>query len=211
MSTEPSSQPDTIAPQLPESANILLLTSTLGSADGKACIDLLTVTEPDRENVLSITFTQSADDRLSLWQSYVPDLPAHAGIITVDVLTRSASTNDAPPAQNIPTPIAVESVSDPGDLTGLGIAISEFLSNWEGAPNQTVVCFHSLTPLLQYADLQRVFRFLHVLTGRLESAGAVAHFHLDPHAHDEQTLGTLSQLFDVVVEHDAGDYTVRTE
>lgn len=210
MSTEPSSPPDTIAPQLPESANVLLLTSTLSSADDEACIDLLTVTNPDRENVLSITFTQSADDRLDLWRSYVADLPAQAGIVTVDVMTRSASSNDAATSQTIPQPIAIETVSDPGDLTGLGIAISEILSNWGGSPNQTVVCFHSLTPLLQYADLQRVFRFLHVLTGRLNSVDAVAHFHLDPHAHDEQTLNTLSQLFDAIVEHDNGDYTVRT-
>jgi len=105
---------------------------------------------------------------------------------------------------------AVETISDPGDLIGLGIAISKYLSNWEGSPNQTVVCFHSLTPLLQYGNLQRVFRFLHVLTGPLKSIDAVAHFHLDPHAHDEQTINTLSQLFDVIVEHDNGDYTVRT-
>jgi hypothetical protein len=210
MSTEPSSPPNTIAPQLPERANVLLLTSTLSSADNEACIDLLTVTEPERENVLSITFTQSADDRLSLWQSYVDDLPAQAGIVTVDVMTRSAASDTVSPSQPIPTPIAVESVSDPSDLTGFAIEISKFLSTWEGVPNQTVVCFHSLTQLLQYADLQRVFRFLHVLTGRLESAGAVAHFHLDPQTHDEQTLGALSQLFDVIVEHEDGEYTIRT-
>lgn len=210
MSTGSPSPPDTIAPQLPERANVLLLTSALSSADDEACIDLLTVTNPDRENVLSITFTQSADDRLDLWRSHVADLPAQAGIVSVDVLTRSASSSAPSPSQTAPQPITVETVSDPGDLTGLGIAISKFVSNWDGSPNRTVVCFHSLTPLLQYADLQRVFRFLHVLTGRLKSVDAVAHFHLDPHAHDEQTLDTLTQLFDAIVEHEDGDYTVRT-
>lgn len=208
MSTEPTSPPDTIAPQLPASANVLLLTSTLNSADGEACIDLLTTTEPDRENVLSVTFTQSAEDRLSLWRSHVPNLPDQAGIVNVDMMTRSAAT-DTSPSETIPRPIIVETVSDPSDLTGLGIAISKFLSSWEDSPNQTVVCFHSLTPLLHSTDLQRVFRFLHVLTRRLTSTDAVAHFHLDPHAHDAQTINTLSELFDVIVEHDNDDYTVR--
>lgn len=201
---------DEIAPQLPGSANVLLLTPALSAADDEACIDLLTVTDPPEEDVLSITVTQSVDDRLELWQSYVGDLPSQAGIISVDEVTRSATVStDTAGEQPLPTPISIETVTDPGDLTGLGIAISKYLSNWAGSPNRTVVCFHSLTTLLQYADLERVFRFLHLLTGRLKSADAVAHFHLDPGAHDAQTVNTLSQLFDVVVEHDDSDYTIK--
>lgn len=209
MSSGSPSPPDTLSSHLSGHANVLLLTSTLHSAADHACIDLLTVTEPANEHVLWITFTQSAADRLTVWRSYLDELPAETGVVTVDLLTRSATSDTASPTQAVPTPIAVESVSDAGDLTGLGLAISNFLSDWAEKSKQTVVCFHSLTPLLQYADLQRVFRFLHVLTGRLESAGAVAHFHLDPHAYDEQTIGTLAPLFDVIVEHERGKYTIR--
>lgn len=126
-------------------------------------------------------------------------------------MTRLASSGDASPSRTIPHPIAVETVFDPNDLTSLGIAISEILSSWDGSPNQMVICFHSPIPQLLYADLQRVFRFVHVLTVRLQSVDVGTHIQLDPAAHDEQTLNTLIQLFDAIVEHDEtdGPVTVR--
>jgi len=39
-------------------------------------------------------------------------------------------------------------------------------------------------------DLNRAFRFLHLLTRRLSLAGAIAHFHLDPETCDEKTIET---------------------
>jgi hypothetical protein len=69
-----------------------------------------------------------------------------------------------------------------------------------GEEEQIAVCFNSVTSLLQYADLQRAFRFLHVVTGRVKTVGGVGHYHLDPDAHDSQTLATLKGLFDAVVE-----------
>ena len=61
-------------------------------------------------------------------------------------------------------------------------------------------CFNSITSLLQYADVQRAFRFLHVVTGRVKTVGGTGHYHLDPEAHDRQTLATLKGLFDAVIE-----------
>ena len=53
-----------------------------------------------------------------------------------------------------------------------------------------------------FRSLQRAFRFLHVVTGRVKTAGGVGHYHLDPEAHDRQTLATLKGLFDAVVNVD---------
>jgi hypothetical protein len=63
-----------------------------------------------------------------------------------------------------------------------------------------LLCFHSLTTLLQYADPQRTFRFVHTLGSRARSCGVIAHYHLDPAAHDAPTVATLEPLFDVVVD-----------
>jgi hypothetical protein len=72
-----------------------------------------------------------------------------------------------------------------------------------------VFCFDGVTSLLQYADLQRAFRFLHVVTGRVKTVGGVGHYHLDPEAHDTQTLATLKGLFDAVIEvEDDGTWTI---
>jgi hypothetical protein len=89
----------------------------------------------------------------------------------------------------------------------LGITVSEYLSKHGGT--NTMVSFDSLTSLLQYVELQRAFRFLHVLANRVKTAGAVAHFHMDPGAHDEQAMATLSSLFDAVAEFDDGEWSIR--
>jgi hypothetical protein len=186
-----------------DTSNVLLLAPALSDSEDEACIDLLTIADISQENLLSVTFTQTAQDRLELWHTHAgDDLPAQAGIITVGEQTRSTSASRSSPSQT-PGPITIDAVSDPADLTGLGISLTNYLSEWAENNNQTVVCFHSLTPLLQYADLQRVFRFLHVLTGRIASSDAVAHYHMDPTAHDEQTRQTLVQLFDATIELDA--------
>jgi hypothetical protein len=108
-------------------------------------------------------------------------------------------------------PDSLETVSNPGDLTGIGITVSEVLQQWSASDEPIVSCFRSLTSLLQYADLQTAYKFLHVLTGRFETAGVRSHFHLDPGAHDDQTVNTLTSLFDAVVRvGDDGEWSVRT-
>ncbi|GGL64608.1 hypothetical protein GCM10009039_23180 [Halocalculus aciditolerans] len=57
--------------------------------------------------------------------------------------------------------------------------------------------------------MERAFQFLHVMTVKLSREGAVAHYHLDPDAHDKQTVGTLTQLFDAVLERRDGEWTLR--
>jgi hypothetical protein len=90
----------------------------------------------------------------------------------------------------------------------LGITVSEYLSD-HGGPG-TVVTFDSLTALLQYVELQRAFRFLHVLANRVKTTESVAHFHMDPAAHDAREVATLSSLFDAVAEFDDGEWSLRT-
>jgi hypothetical protein len=50
-----------------------------------------------------------------------------------------------------------------------------------------------------YSDLQTVFRFLHVFTGRVQSVDGLGLFAIDDSAHDERTMNTLKQLFDGIV------------
>jgi hypothetical protein len=99
-------------------------------------------------------------------------------------------------------------VEEPDDVTELGIKISRALGRCEdgdatAGPAQTRLCFDSVTALLRHVDEQRAFKFLHLLTERVERAGVVGHFHLDADACDDRTVGTLSPLFDVVLDHSA--------
>lgn len=65
------------------------------------------------------------------------------------------------------------------------------------------LCFHSLTALLHQVALRQAFRFMHMLTRRLAALGVIAHYYIDPEAHDERTLHTLYPLFDSVITWEA--------
>lgn len=92
----------------------------------------------------------------------------------------------------------VKYTSSPVDMTGIGIKLSETLESfYQGhGVDRTRVMVHSLSTLLMYSDLQTVFRFLHVFTGRVQSVDGLGLFCIDSSAHDDQTMNTLKQLFD---------------
>lgn len=193
--------------ELGDATNTLFLSPPLDPHTDETCMELLQVTDLQAETVLSVVFTQSLTDRSNSWKRYVGTPAAEAAFIDVGQTTRSA------PAQRLSTlfgPVTIDTVRSPTDLTGLGIAISDQLEAWRRDGNQIVVCFHSLTVLLQYVDVERAFRFLRELTEWMNTVDAVAHYHLDPDAHDEQTLDALVPLFDAVIRvAEDGECTVR--
>ncbi|UPW01960.1 DUF835 domain-containing protein [Halorussus gelatinilyticus] len=190
-------------------ACVLLLTPSIHSATDDACHDLLTPTGTTDENVLWVTYSRSPDTCIRDWLSRTDERPRNARIVSVGETTRSASAAVGDSGGPDPTNDVVEPLSNPGDLTGLGIRLSEILKEWDDSGTDTVACFDSLTALLQYADLQTVYKFLHVLTGRFDTADVTAHFHLDPEACDQQTVSTLTSLFDTVVEREDDEWVVR--
>lgn len=193
--------------------NVLVLAPALDQADGDACSSLLSVTTPATADVLCVTFNQPPDARLEHWRNTGgPTDPANLGFVVVGEGVRSAA-NAAPisagPTPDSPGPTVV-TVSSATDLTGIGIKLGDFFSDWADDGNRLLLCFHTLTTFLQYADLQTVYRFIHVLTGRVRSAGGIGHYHLDPSAHDQRTINSLSGLFDAVVEADGdGSWEIR--
>jgi KaiC/GvpD/RAD55 family RecA-like ATPase len=106
----------------------------------------------------------------------------------------------------------IKYTSSPVDMTGIGIKLSEFLQAFYEDRNieRNRIMLHSLSTLLMYADLQTVFRFLHVFTGRIQSVGGLGLFAIDASAHDDRTMNTLKQLFDgIVTTSEDADPTVR--
>lgn len=96
----------------------------------------------------------------------------------------------------------IQYASSPVDMTGIGIQLSEFLQQFYSEQNvrQNRILLNSLSTLLMYSNLQTVFRFLHVFTGRIQSADALGVFIIDSTAQDRQTMSTLKQLFDAQIE-----------
>ncbi len=181
--------------KLDGATNILLLAPSLGSHGTDAGLRLLTRTPPAETNVLSVSYVETAGEFVSRWNQKTGTAPGRGGFVAVG--ESEGSVDD--PAW------AVRTVENPADLTGVGIELSELLSGLAKAADDgehITFCFNSITSLLQYADVQRAFRFLHVVTGRVKTVGGTGHYHLDPEAHDAQTMATLKGLFDAVVEVD---------
>jgi KaiC/GvpD/RAD55 family RecA-like ATPase len=92
-------------------------------------------------------------------------------------------------------------VSSPGDMTGMGMAISKAL---EATPAdrrpESRLLFDSVSTVLLYSDVETVYRFLHAVTGRVRTVDGYGLFVLHTDALDEQTEATVTQLFDAVLE-----------
>ncbi|MDZ7850970.1 MAG: hypothetical protein U5K70_09345 [Halodesulfurarchaeum sp.] len=108
----------------------------------------------------------------------------------------------------------IRSCGSPGDLTGIGIEFSQLSKETQSKGiDQVRVAFDSLTPVLMYVDLERLFRFLHVFTRQIQSKGWIGLFSIDPDSHDSQAINTLNQLFDGVIQlrvPDDGPREIRT-
>jgi KaiC/GvpD/RAD55 family RecA-like ATPase len=92
--------------------------------------------------------------------------------------------------------------SSTGDLTGIGLKISQFLDEFfiKKKIQKNQLHINSLSTLLVNSNAQNVFRFLHIITKRVKSIGALGIYLLDGGMHDEQEIATLRQLFDGIIE-----------
>ncbi len=97
---------------------------------------------------------------------------------------------------------SIKRVSSPVNLTGLSVAVMGFLEEFtlKRRIRRLRLCVDGLSTMLMYSNLQTVFRFLHVFTGRIKMAGALGLYVVEEGVHDAQTLNALAQLADGVVE-----------
>jgi len=164
---------------------------------GHACLDLLGLGDVEGRNVLLIRYKQIGEDRLRRIAEDAADIQ----LITIGY--RQSIPND------VDEHIETTRISNPGELTRLGIVMTRAIGSWDGDDRDTVVCLDSLDVLMGYTDDRNVFRFLHVLLSKLQSSDAIAHFHIEPSTADDQGANTLKPLFDAIVTID--DDGVRIE
>lgn len=144
--------------------------------------------------VITVTTRESATHILEWFQVNNLSLPmSRIGI--VDCVSK---TLGGAAVENANIKIA----SSPVDLTGIGVKISQFLEEFFMKKNNQKIQLHinSLSTILMYSNIQTVFRFLHVFTGRIKAAGALGIYVIESGMHDEQAIATLKQLFDGMIE-----------
>ena len=180
----------------------LLLTGSPLSGKRSLAMDVLAEGTADGDGAIVVTTKDGAERVLRDYENRTP----YEGkpVAVVDCVTRQqgADVRDSD---------RIKYASSPVDMTGIGIKLSEFLQAFgDRGIDRNRVMVHSLSTLLMYADLQTVFRFLHVFTGRIQSVDGLGLFSIDSSAHDEQSLNTLKQLFDgIVTVPDDGDIEIR--
>lgn len=160
-------------------------------------LSLLTTPDLEKTRVLWVTLLNTPREVVDIWDGHCPVRPEELRVVLVG---DGLSITDTVPDRHV----GVYTVSDPADLTTLGVRVLNALSAVETDDEETDLClrFDSLTPLSQYVSQQGLAQFLHALTTRLGNAGVRSHFHLDPMAHDNQTVHTLGSIFDTQVRVD---------
>ncbi|MFB6172801.1 MAG: hypothetical protein ABEJ23_09725 [Haloarculaceae archaeon] len=104
-------------------------------------------------------------------------------------------------------------LSSPGDLTGISIALSNYVEAFSTRPDDARLWFvvDSLTTVAAYTDPQHLYQFVHYLTGLVADARAVGLFVVHEGTVAPETLDGLESLFDrrLEFETDGGDARVR--
>lgn len=178
---------------LTDAANVLVLSGPMASDARTAYLDQVVPSPLD--SLLVVSYASRPADWLEEWER-TASVPEKAVLVGSD-------------ERDFDRPGVTRVAQSPEDLTGIGITVSERLTEWhDPLGDGSLFVFDSLTVLLQYVELKRAFRFLHVLANRVKSTDTVAHYHLDPGAHDAQTIATLSSLFDTVVSYEDGHWAV---
>jgi len=169
----------------------ILLTGPPLSGKRSIMMDVLAAGTDRDEGAIVVTTKDGADRVLRDYEKRTP----YEGkpVAVVDCVTRQQG-GDTRESDRI------KYASSPVDMTGIGIKLSEFLQAFgDRGIERNRVMVHSLSTLLMYSDLQTVFRFLHVFTGRVQSVDGLGLFSIDSTAHDDQAMNTLKQLFDGIV------------
>ena len=186
---------------LPAGTNLAIVGPTM-VGKRELALRLLAAGYQTGDGILCIT-TESA-------KSVHADLERH-----IDALDRNrvgivdASGSDTRELFNAST----ESVSSPGDLTGISIGTSKLFKQFERRGISDIrYGLVSISTLLQYLDSRTVFKFLHIYTRRIEATDGLGIYTLNDDTHSPQEINTITSQFDGLLqlrETDAGEIECR--
>jgi KaiC/GvpD/RAD55 family RecA-like ATPase len=147
------------------------------------------------ENAVVIVTTHESGAQILDWLKENKSVFPLSGIGIIDCITKTIG-GDAVENENI------KMAGSPLDLTGIGVRISQFFEDFLYKKDFKRIQLHinSLSTLLMYSNINTVFRFIHVFTGRIKAAGTLGIFLMDSGMHDQQAIATLKPLFDGVIE-----------
>lgn len=143
----------------------------------------------DGEGVILLPTMETGDNALSSY-GHIDNLRV------IDCMSR-------PLGLDRPDSVNVKHVSGPADLTGMGVWAGRLMDEFKEKPVR--LCIDSLSTLLMYSSLQVIFRFVHLLNGRIQATGGLSVGVADEGMHDQKTMASLRQLYRAVLELKEGE------
>ena len=181
----------------PATSNVLFLAPSLHEASTRACFDLVSGDAPADTHVIAVNYTKSPSTWLAEYDRHVGEPPAGASLVNV----QDTISNTHGPDVSVDW-LSCRSI-EPGNLTDLGVNIGDVIGEYNALSDEVeseiALCFHSLSVLLYYAEIDHACQFLHRVTRAVETHGITAHYHLDPVAFDDQVIAKIRTLCDDVL------------
>jgi KaiC/GvpD/RAD55 family RecA-like ATPase len=176
---------------IPKGSNILLSGPPLSGTSMMAkyiCLDAL-----ERKEAVIYISTKESGEKIQKWVSERTDIK---GLGIVDCISKSLRLKT-----NIEDSNSIKYVSSSVDLTGVSVKYSGLLERfWNIEEYKNIrVTIDSLSTLLMYSNVQTVFRFLHILTGRVKKIDGYGIFTLDEDPENPQ-VAPIKQLIDIIIK-----------
>lgn len=100
----------------------------------------------------------------------------------------------------------VRYAASPQNLTEVGVKFTDLVETLRVIdPDSAAVGIHSISTLLMYWPVAKVYQFVRILLNQAQGCGWSVVAVLDDAATDEETVNTLSQPFDAVVDTRLGE------
>lgn len=115
-------------------------------------------------------------------------------IYFVDAVTRYAAGSNVPPMKNC------RYISNPGNLTDMGIAITECIKELEG--KKTCLLLDSINSMLIYIPSNNITKFIHFVTNKLRIHNLSGIFLMVEKGIDPDVLSQLTTFVDDVIDAD---------
>lgn len=178
-------------------SNLLLLGPAM-SGKKRLAYEILAEGSRNGEGALVVSMSNSANRVIETYGDILGADPQSVPFGIVDCVSKQQGV------EGLDNSSHVKYASAPDDMTRIGISLSEFLEEFNGEHEleRNRTCLDNISTMLMYSDLQTIFRFLHVFTGRIQNVNGLGIYLMDPSAHDTQTLNTLKGLFDGLIEPD---------
>lgn len=156
------------------------------------------------EGILIVTTRRNATSLINDFKQIIPDLDTdRIGIVNC------SGTDDRQRLDEI----ALEKVSSPGDLTGISIGTARLLQGfYDRDISEVRHGLISLSTMIQYLNIETVFKFIHIYTSRIEDTNGIGVFTIDNDSHEPRTVNVISSEYDLIIElreNESGDLELR--